>query len=331
MKVGLVGAGRIGTVHADTLLQHDAVEQLLIADVAVERAADLAREMGAEHALVGDLFDGRVDAVVVTAATAAHAGLVTAAVEAGLPVFCEKPIAPTIAEALTVHDLVRRTGVPVHIGFQRRFDVGFAAAREAVAAGELGWIHTIRAGTCDAAPPPDDYIPLSGGIFRDCLVHDIDAMRWVTGVEVREVFALGANHGAEVFRQAGDVDAAAAVLTLESDTFALLTGTRYNAAGYDVRMELLGSLSSICVGLDDRLPLRSVEPEVTIPAVKPWGMFMERFADAYVAEMRAFVQVAAGEAASPCTVADALQAALVAEACELSRREGRPVKVGTAP
>lgn len=328
MRVGIVGAGRIGAVHAATLARHESVEQLLIADVAVERAAGLARDLGAEHVeQITSLFSGRVDALVVTAATAAHAGLVTAAVEAGLPVFCEKPVAATIEETLRLLDLVRSSGVEVHIGFQRRFDAGFVAARAAVANEELGWIHTIRAGTCDASPPPDDYIPTSGGLFRDCLVHDIDALRWVTGLEVREVYARGANHGSDAFRRAGDVDAAAALLTLENDAFALLTGTRYNAAGYDVRLELLGSKDSISVGLDDRLPLRSVEPGVARPAGVPWTVFMDRFAPAYVAEMVAFVTVAAGEAASPCTVADALEAAFVTEACELSRREGRPVQV----
>jgi myo-inositol 2-dehydrogenase/D-chiro-inositol 1-dehydrogenase len=328
MRVGMIGAGRIGAVHGGTLLRQEDVEQLLIADVVVERAASLAQVLGAEHVEDMDvLFDGRVDALVVTAATSAHARLVTAAVEAGLPVFCEKPIASTVAETLDVLELVHSSDVEVHIGFQRRFDAGFAAARQSVLSGELGWIHTIRAGTCDPAPPSDEYIPTSGGIFRDCLVHDIDAIRWVTGLEVREVFALGANHGGEAFRAAGDVDAAAALLTLDNDTYALLNGTRYNAAGYDVRMELLGSKSSISVGLDDRLPVRSVEPTVTFPTGKPWSVFMERFAPAYVAEMEAFVKVAAGELPSPCTVTDALEAALVTEACELSRREGRPVQV----
>ncbi|MDP9101342.1 MAG: Gfo/Idh/MocA family oxidoreductase [Actinomycetota bacterium] len=328
MRVGMVGAGRIGAVHARTLFQQETVEQLLIADLVPERAVVLARELGAQHVeSIDELFAGRIDALVVTAATSAHAGLVTSAVEAGLPVFCEKPVASTVAETLAVLDLLRRTGVELHIGFQRRFDAGFAAARELVARGELGWVHTIRAGTCDAAPPPDEYIPTSGGLFRDCSVHDIDAIRWVTGAEVREVYALGANHRDDAIRRAGDVDAAAALVTLESDTFVLLNATRYNAAGYDVRMELLGSQKSISVGLDERMPLRSVEPGVAFPTGRPWATFMERFAAAYVAEMVAFVKVAAAEMASPCTAEDALQAALVAEACELSRAEGRPVEI----
>jgi len=333
MRFGLVGAGRIGAVHARTLMAQPGVE-LIVADAAADRARSLADELGAQHLDDVDALLAAVDALVVTAATSAHAGLLTASVEAGLPVFCEKPVAPTVEQTAEVLSVVQRAGVPVQIGFQRRFDPGFVAAREAVRSGELGWIHTVRAGTCDAAPPPEDYLPTSGGLFRDCSVHDIDIVRWVTGREVVSVYARGANHGSDAFRACDDVDAGAALLTLEGGTFALLSGTRYNARGYDVRLELLGSQDSICVGLEDRLPLRSVEPGATFPAGPPWQAFMERFALAYQAEMVAFTKVAAGAEPSACTVEDALRAALVTEACELSRREGRPVdvaEIGSAP
>lgn len=337
MRYGLVGAGRIGAVHGRTLAAQAGVE-LAVADVDADRALGLARELGAEHVADVDALLASADALVVTAATSAHASLVRAAVERGLPVFCEKPVAPTVQETIAVLDLVQRTGVPVQIGFQRRFDPGFVAAREAVLGDELGWIHTVRAGTCDAAPPPEDYLPVSGGLFRDCSVHDVDVVHWVTGREVRQVYAVGANHGSPAFAACGDVDAAAALLTLDGDTFALLHATRYNARGYDVRLELLGSRDSVCVGLEDRLPLRSTEPGAAFPAGVPWQAFMERFAPAYEAEMVAFTRVASGAAPSPCTVQDALAAALVTEACELSRSEGRPVdvaevaaRVGAAP
>jgi myo-inositol 2-dehydrogenase/D-chiro-inositol 1-dehydrogenase len=215
----------------------------------------------------------------------------------------------------------------VHIGFQRRFDAGYQAARSAVEAGELGWIHTMRSGTLDPAPPSPEYIAASGGFFRDCSVHDFDSIRWVSGREVSEVYAVGANRGEEFFKAAGDVDTASAVLTLDDGTIALVSGTRYNARGYDVRLEVLGSLDSISVGLDDRLPLRSAEPGVTFPSGTPYPVFMERFHDAYVAELRAFTDMVAGRATATCTVADALEAFYIAEACELSRAEHRPVAV----
>ena len=328
MRVGLVGTGRIGAFHARTLVAAPEVDSLVVADADAPRAAAVAAELGVDVvAGVEDVFTADVDAIVITAATAAHAPLLLRAVEAGHPVFCEKPVAPSVIEHLTVLRAVEEAGAVVHIGFQRRFDPGFRAARDAVLGGELGWVHTLRAGTLDAAPPPAAYVPVSGGLFRDCSVHDIDAIRWVTGQEVREVYATGANHGAEFFRDAGDVDAAAALLTMTDDAFALLSGTRYNARGYDVRLEVLGSLDSISVGLDDRMPLRSVEAGVTFPAGRPWELFMDRFEGAYRAELAAFVRVAAGELPSPCTVRDSLQTALVAEACEVSRRERRPVQV----
>jgi myo-inositol 2-dehydrogenase / D-chiro-inositol 1-dehydrogenase len=215
----------------------------------------------------------------------------------------------------------------VQIGFQRRFDAGYAFAREQLANGTLGWLHTVRANTFDPAPPPAEYIATSGGFFRDCGVHDFDIIRWVTGREIAEVYAVGTNRGADFFRAAGDVDTMGAVLTLDDDTLALVSGTRYNAAGYDVRMELLGSAESLSVGLDQQLPLRSAEAGISWPTGPAHPTFIERFRTAYAAELAAFTTVVAGEIGSPCTVADALEAFYVAEACELSRREHRPVRV----
>jgi myo-inositol 2-dehydrogenase/D-chiro-inositol 1-dehydrogenase len=266
--------------------------------------------------------------VVIAAPTAAHPELILRAVSAGVPVFCEKPVASDVPDTLRVLAAVADSSVPVQIGFQRRFDPGYTAARSAVATGELGWVHTVRATTMDPAPPPAAYVPTSGGFFRDCSVHDFDAIRWVTGREVAEVYAVGANRGASFFREAGDVDTAAALLTLDDGTLGLVSGTRYNAAGYDVRLEVLGSLADLVAGLDDRVPLWSAEPGVSWPEGPAYPGFMERFASAYQAELAVFVDVAAGRVPSPCTVADALEAFYVAEACELSRREHRPVALG---
>jgi len=230
-----------------------------------------------------------------------------------------------VAGTLAVLSKVEGSDVPVHIGFQRRFDAGYIVAREAVQSGSLGRIHTMRSITCDPAPPPAAYIATSGGLFRDCSVHDFDSIRWVSGREVREVYALGANRGEDFFAAAGDVDSAAAVLTLDDDTFALVSGSRYNAGGYDVRLEVLGSLDSICAGLDDKVPLRSAQAGVSFPAAVPYLGFLDRFHDAYVAELTAFADIVAGRSRPSCTVADALEAFYIAEACELSRAEHRPV------
>jgi myo-inositol 2-dehydrogenase/D-chiro-inositol 1-dehydrogenase len=328
MRLGLIGLGRIGAFHARTLTDLPVVDSLVVADAVADRTAEVAARLGAEPAdSPAALLAADVDGVVVAAATDAHPSLILAAVEAGLPVFCEKPVSATIAEGVEVRRRVEAAGVPVHIGYQRRFDAAFQAARAAVAGGELGWLHTVRATTLDPAPPPPAYVASSGGIFRDCGVHDFDSIRWVTGREVVEVYATGGNRGDELFARAGDVDTSAAVLTLDDGTLALVSNSRYNPRGYDVRLELHGAKDSIAVGLEDRLPLRSVEPGATFPSGEPHQFFMDRFLPAYRAELEAFTEVVAGRRSSPCTVADALEAGWIAEACTMSLRLHRPVRM----
>lgn len=328
MKLGLVGTGRIGSFHAGTLRQVAGVDAVVVTDADPARAKQAAAAVGVEFAPDTDaLFAAGIDGLVVTAATSAHPELIVRGVAESVPVFCEKPVATDIAGTLAVLDAVADADVPVQIGFQRRFDAGYTAARVAVRSGSLGWVHTLRADTMDAAPPPAEYVPTSGGFFRDCNVHDFDIIRWVTGQEVTEVYAVGANRGADFFRAAGDVDTAAALVTLADGTLALVSGTRYNAAGHDVRLEVLGSEGDLVVGLDERTPLRSAEHGVAWPAGQPYRTFLERFDAAYRAELAAFVDVVAGRSTSPCTVADALEAFYVAEACVVSRREHRPVPV----
>jgi myo-inositol 2-dehydrogenase/D-chiro-inositol 1-dehydrogenase len=164
-------------------------------------------------------------------------------------------------------------------------------------------------------------------MFRDCGVHDYDAVRFVTGREVAEVYATGSNRGAAFFAEHGDVDTSAIILTLDDGTLGVVSNTRYNARGYDVRLEVHGSEDSVAAGLEDRLPLRSVEPGATFPAGDPYPAFMSRFLPAYRAELQAFTEVVAGERTSPCTIADALEAEWVAEACTVSWREHRPVRL----
>ncbi|HEX2314125.1 MAG TPA: Gfo/Idh/MocA family oxidoreductase, partial [Thermomonospora sp.] len=288
-------------------------------------AAEVPRDGGAEVVAlesVDALFDRRtgLDGLVVAAATDAHADLVTRAARAGLPVFCEKPLAVDLSGTLQVIAAVG--DVPVQVGFQRRFDAGHLAAREAVAAGRLGWVHTLRSCTFDPAPPPRAYVPGSGGLFRDCGVHDYDAIRFVSGREVVQVTAVGANRGDAYFAEFGDVDTATAVLVLDDGTIATASATRYNAAGYDVRLEVFGSKDSVVAGLDGRTPLT---PAGGAGPADPYGGFLERFAAAYDAELAAFTELAAGRRENPCPPEQALEAFLVAEACDLSRRRGRPV------
>ncbi|MFH9428362.1 Gfo/Idh/MocA family oxidoreductase [Streptomyces sp. NPDC017615] len=326
MRIGILGLGRIGAFHAETLSALDAVTSLVVADPVADAAKAAAERYGAQVADSPEaLLAAGVDGLVIAAATDAHPALIRAGVAAGVPVFCEKPVARTIAEGVAVLDAVRDSGVPVQIGFNRRFDAGFMAARAAVRSGELGKLHTVRSTTLDPAPPPAAYVAASGGIFRDCSVHDFDMVRWVTGREVTEVYAVGGNRGAAYIAEAGDADTTSAVLTLDDGTIAVVSNSRHNARGHDVRMELLGFEDSLAVGLDDRLPIRSAEPGVTFPSGTPHDFFMDRFTDAYRAELTAFTEVVAGVRPSPCTVAEALEAGWIAEACTRSLREHRPV------
>lgn len=331
MRIGVAGAGRIGAFHASTLDAMDQVEQVVVTDAVPETAAREAAAHGYAEAPDFDTLLKAVDAVVIASSTASHAELLTRAVQAGIPTFCEKPVALTLEETVAMDRLVAHSRVPVQIGFQRRFDAGYRRAREAVRSGELGFVHTLRANTHDQAPPAAAYIPTSGGIFRDCNVHDFDIIRFVTGREVVSAFGRGANKGADFFAAAGDVDTAAAVLVLDDGTLATVTSTRYNGGGHDVRLDVMGEKGTIGVGYDDSLAVRSAELDVDYPRGPQKWSFMERFQPAYRTELETFCDVVAGTIDSPCTVRDALQAFRIAEACEISRQEGRPVTLEEIP
>lgn len=328
MRVGLLGVGRIGTSHAQVVQQHPDVESMVVADALPGRARIAAEQLGCESVdKVADVFSAGLDAVVITTATDSHAELIVAGARAGLPVFCEKPVALTIEQTKWVLDEVNEAGVQVQIGFQRRFDDGYRTARQALLDGKIGDLHRAHVVTGDQEPPHADYIPKSGGFFRDCSIHDFDILRWVTGREVVDVMTFGSNRGADFFREAGDVDNAAGVLRLDDDTLVTLQGSRYNGGGHDVRMELAGTKGTYVVGLNDRSPLTSAEENVDFPGGEPWPNFWVRFTPAYVAEINAFVDMANGEAPSPCSVEEALAALHIAEAADISMREGRRVGV----
>ncbi|MGO4244400.1 Gfo/Idh/MocA family oxidoreductase [Janibacter sp. RAF20_2_2] len=330
MRIGLVGLGRIGAFHAETLVALPAVATLVVTDARADVVAEVAARLRGTGAAVEtcrpeELLEAGIDGLVVATATNGHAEWIRRGIDAGVATFCEKPVAGDLDEIIELARLDAASETPVHIGHQRRFDAGFARARDAVASGELGFVHTIRANTHDQAPPPAEFIPTSGGIFRDCGVHDFDAIRFVTGHEIASVYAVGANKGADFFAAAGDVDTGAAVLTLDDDTLVLMSTTRYNGGGHDVRMEVMGERGTVTAGLDHSLAMVSAEPDVDFPRGPQVWSFMERFQPAYRAELTAFCEVAAGRLESPCTIADSLEAFRVAEACELSRAQRRPV------
>lgn len=327
MRVGVIGVGRIGSFHAAVLKQHPQVASVTITDADAGRAATLASEIGAAATdSVAALLD-QVDAVVITTPTDTHADLIRRAVDAGRPTFCEKPIALDLASTRSVVEHVGRANGIVQMGFQRRFDAGYRAARDLVTSGALGRLYIVRLAGHDPHPPHESYIPGSGGIFRDLHIHDFDIARWVTGQEVVEVYADGSSEGFEQFGRHGDVATAVATLRFDGGTLGILSGTRHDPLGYDVRMEAFGAGDSVSVGWDSRTPLRSVEPGGPQAPGSPYSFFLDRFADAYRAELDAFVSVARGEAANPCPPEEAVAAIRVAVACDLSRAQHRPVRI----
>ncbi|MFI2563846.1 Gfo/Idh/MocA family oxidoreductase [Paenarthrobacter sp. NPDC018779] len=335
VTLGLVGVGRIGVMHArninalnEVLNPEGTLVRLKLTDVAQEHARSVAADFGAEFLpSVGELIASGIDGLVIATGTATHPDLIKAGVDAGIPVFCEKPVAVNVAQSLPVLEYIREKDGTVQIGHQRRFDAGYLEAKRAYDAGELGWIHSLRAVTCDMTPPPVEFLATSGGLFRDCSVHDFDILRWLTGREIVEVYAKGSNNGDPAIGEVGDVDTALALVTFDDGTVGTVSASRYNGAGHDVRLELQGSEGSVLVGMDHQMAVRSAELGIAFPAGEAHKTFAERFHQAYSSEMAAFVEVILGVRKNPCTPEDAVAASRVADAAQESLETGVPVKV----
>jgi myo-inositol 2-dehydrogenase/D-chiro-inositol 1-dehydrogenase len=315
MRIVVVGSGRMGTFRAEQVRARG--HEPVIASGTPSRGRLLVEVLEEEH----------LDAAVVSNSTQHHPGCVAACIDRGLPVLCEKPIALTLRETRKTLDLVQAAAGTLQVSFQRRFDPGFAAAQTAVANGSLGTLYLIRLNSHDHEPSPEEYIPTSGGIFRDLHVHDFDITRWLTGSEVEEVYARTTVRKWQRFAENDDADTAAVLMTMSEGVPVLLSGTRHGPHGYDFRGELFGSSDSIAVGLDSRTPIRSLEADGPELPADPWRGFLDRFGAAFEAEFDAWVQVVAGERENPCPGEESLEALRVAIACDRSAREGRPVRV----
>jgi myo-inositol 2-dehydrogenase/D-chiro-inositol 1-dehydrogenase len=324
MRLGLIGAGRIGTTHARVLAAQQDVEALLIADIVAERADALAADIATAASVpLADIFD-QIDALVIASSTDTHASLLESGARAGVPTFCEKPIALDLESTRRAVAAVDSAGITVQMGFQRRYDPAIRAIHDRVASGELGTPYLVRSQTHDPTPPPLEYLPVSGGIFRDCLIHDIDAVRYVTGQEVVAVTAAGAVLGFPEIGALGDVDTATVILELAAGTIGQLSALRHDPVGYDVRLELFASGGSVAAGWSDRSPIHSLEPGVEAPA-DPMITMWDRFDAAFQAEMDAFIRVVRGEEAPASNHHDAYQDLRVAVACDRSLAERRTV------
>lgn len=357
MRIGVLGTGRMGAFRARALARHPEVTQVIVGSHHPERAAALAAELGAEAgdgpggtptlgpeasstdtaptataARIDEVLEADLDALVICTATAEHPEQIAAGARRGLPMLCEKPISIHLSDTEAAIRVAREAGVQLQIAFQRRFDPGFRTARDLVSSGSLGTLYSMRMCAHDHEPADERYIATSGGIFCDLHVHDFDMARWLTGCEVKEVYATGTVRAWERYGRQDDVDTAAIMLTMDDEMPVVITGARHDPLGYDFRTEILGSEDSVVIGVGYRTPVHPLDPEGPPPTNVPYRGFLDRFASAFAAETDAFIDLLAGRAENPCPPEEALQALKVALACERSWREHRPVALEeTAP
>jgi myo-inositol 2-dehydrogenase/D-chiro-inositol 1-dehydrogenase len=308
-------------MHAANLTALPQVDEVLLYDPVPGRAESAATGSTRAVRELDDLLK-ESDGVLVATPTDTHPTLVRACLAAGTPVLCEKPIAASLDAMQELVDEIESGTVPVLVGFQRRFDPAMVELRRRITSGELGAVYHVRATGFDANPPDFSYLPSSGGIFRDLLIHDLDAVPWLVNEPVVEVYASGSVQVNEAFAQADDVDNAVVLLKFAGGAHAVLNGGRHDPLGYDHRIEVLAARDSVAVGLDTRTPLHT--DVATNDNAYPG--FPERFQHAYRNEMVVFTEVLAGRAENPSPARDSLVSLRLAEACEESRRSGQPVR-----
>jgi myo-inositol 2-dehydrogenase/D-chiro-inositol 1-dehydrogenase len=329
IRVGVFGAGRIGYRHARTLANDIPLAILAaICDVHIESARALAEQTGCDR-FTSDpadiLEDPAIDAVIIGSSTDSHAHLIELAAGAGKQIFCEKPIALDLETTDRAIAVAQTAGVQLQIGFQRRFDKAYAKASRMISEGLLGNIEVVRDTMRDPNPPHESYIPTSGGLFRDMVIHDFDCVRWLMGCEPLEVFAMGGNLVDPVFARYGDIDTCTVNIRFESGALGAIDASRRSGFGYDVRTEIFGSKSALMIGDGRETPLYRLDSSGVWSDHIYW--FLERFDDAYVSEIRAFVECIRNDEPVPITGADGRAALAMAYAAEASVRENAPVRM----
>ena len=329
VRVGVIGAGEMGRYHCETLaLRLPGAELVAVADLdedAARRAAGLAPAAAVltDHRAL--LADPSIQAVVIATPNDTHAFLIREAARAGKHVFCEKPIALDLAGADAALAEADRQGVKLQVGFQRRFDPAYREARQAIADGELGAVELIVGTTRDPRTPGVEQLRRSGGLFADTAIHDLDSVRFLTGLEVVEVFATASTL---ILPDGGDgfADTAVTALRLESGALAVITNSLRAGYGYEVSMEVMGERGKIAVGYERQTAVRRLTAEgVRHDHV---GRFLDRFGEAYQREMAHFIDCVAGDREPEVTGADGRAALALALLAERSQREGRPLPAG---
>ncbi|SPE34421.1 Uncharacterized oxidoreductase YrbE (modular protein) [Candidatus Sulfopaludibacter sp. SbA6] len=330
VRVGIIGAGRIGKVHAGTLA-HRLPEAVPVAimDTNMEAARALAGACGigrvAESA--EEIFAAPdIDAVLICSSTGTHAGLVEQAARAGKHIFCEKPIDHSLEKIDRALEAVRKAGVKLQVGFNRRFDANFARVRRAVESGEIGAPHLLHIVSRDPAPPPIAYVEVSGGMFLDMTIHDFDMARFLIGDEVEEIYTAAAVRVDPEIGRAGDVDTAVMVLRFRNGAIGTIDNSRKAVYGYDQRVEILGSEGAIATG--NCYPNEAViSTASSVRRDLPLNFFMDRYTESFVNELRAFVQAVRDDKPTPVTGTDGRIPVVMGLAARRSYNEHRPVRL----
>lgn len=330
INLGLIGAGRIGRVHAENLAFRIPQANLLaVSDVFLEAAEKCAADYNIpvtaqDHRRILD--DERIEAVIICSSTDTHSRFIIEAAEAGKHIFCEKPIDHDLQKIDNALNAVERSRVKLQIGFNRRFDPNFKQARDLVAAGKIGTPHLVHIFSRDPAPPPIEYIKVSGGIFLDMTIHDFDMARYLLGSEVEEVYAVGGVMVDPVIGQAGDIDTAVVTLRYSNGAIGTIDNSRQAVYGYDQRLEVFGSKGNIIV--TNNKPHNAVISDTEgVHSALPLYFFLERYTEAYVAEMRAFIEAVQQDKTPPVTGIDGRIPVVMGLAAWKSYRENRPVRL----
>ena len=327
LEIAQFGAGRIGQIHAANIAAMKDVRLRYIVDVNPDAAQKLAALHAAKVASERDaLADPGVSAVLIASSTDTHARLAIAAARAGKAIFCEKPIDLSLKRVDGCLAEVEKAGVPMFVGFNRRFDPSFSALKARLDAGEIGALEQVVISSRDPGPPPLSYIRVSGGMFRDMTIHDFDMARWLLGEEPVEVFAMGECLIDRKIGAAGDIDSAMVLLRTASDRMCHINNSRRAAYGYDQRIEVFGAKGMLRAENIGETTVEHFGPRGTV-ADRPLDFFLERYASAYRAEMAAFVSALRNRRAMPVGAKDGRQALVLAEAALASHKKGKPINL----
>lgn len=331
LKVGIIGAGRIGKVHGESISKYvKNAEVKAIADVFLNEATEnWAKEIGIPSVYKDYkkiLEDPEIDAVLICSSTDTHSKISIEAIKAGKHVFCEKPIDHDLARIKEVIDELNKSKVKYQVGFNRRFDHNFRAVRNAVVEGKIGEPHILKITSRDPEPPSIDYVKVSGGIFLDMTIHDFDMARYLLGSDVVEVYAAGNVLVDKAIGEAGDIDTAIITLKMANGAIAVIDNSRQSAYGYDQRAEVFGSLGQVAVG-NDSTSKAVISTKDGVNGEKPLFFFLERYMQAYAEEITDFIDAIVNDTDVSVSADDGLKAVLIGDAATKSLHENRPVKI----